>query len=47
MIHEWVDSADFDALLVETVRSGFPKHEHDRFIPHFRGLLGAWVADNR
>ena len=43
----WVDGPDFDRLLVDTVRSTFPAHEHDQFIEHFRGLLGAWVADER
>lgn len=37
----------FDRLLVDTVRSTFPPHEHDHFIPHYRGLLGAWVEDAR
>lgn len=46
-VHDWVDSAHFDELLVATVRSGFPAHEHERFIAHFRGLIGAWVADQR
>ncbi|WP_111766861.1 ATP-grasp domain-containing protein [Nakamurella deserti] len=46
LVHEWVGSPEFDALLVETVRSTYPAAEHDRFIPHFRGLLGAWVSDN-
>jgi hypothetical protein len=27
------------------VRSTYPPHEHDRFLAHFRGLLGAWVHD--
>jgi hypothetical protein len=46
MVLEWVASADFDALLVDTVRSTYPEHEHDRFLAHFRGLLGAWVRDH-
>jgi hypothetical protein len=45
MVHEWVASPDFDALLVDTVRTTYPAHEHDRFLAHFRGLVGAWVAD--
>ena len=24
----------------------FPAHEHDRFIPHYRGLIAAWIDDN-
>ena len=46
LVHEWVSSPEFDALLVETVQSTYPVTEHDRFSPHFRGLLGAWVSDN-
>jgi hypothetical protein len=36
---------EFDDVLVATVRSTFPAHEHEKFIEHFRGLVGAWVAD--
>jgi hypothetical protein len=42
---EYVESDDFDRLLVETVRDAFPSHEHDHFIPHYRGLLAAWAGD--
>jgi hypothetical protein len=37
----------FDRTLVDTVRSTFPSHEHDHFIAHYRGLLGAWVEDEK
>jgi hypothetical protein len=40
VVLEWVDSADFDALLLDTVRSTYPPAEHDRFVAHFRGLVG-------
>jgi hypothetical protein len=43
--HEWFAGQEFDAVLVETVRSTFPAHEHDEFIAHYRGLLGLWVQD--
>jgi hypothetical protein len=46
MVWDWVGSDDFDALLLDTVRSTYPAHEHDQFIGHFRGLLQAWVDDN-
>jgi hypothetical protein len=46
MVWDWVGSDDFDALLVDTVRSTYPAHEHDQFVAHFRGLLHAWVNDN-
>jgi hypothetical protein len=45
--HEHFASRAFDDLLVETVRSTFPAHEHEHFVAHYRGLLGAWVADRR
>ena len=38
---------DFDALLVETVRATYPAAEHDRFVAHFRGLVGLWVTDTK
>ena len=34
-------------LLVETVTRAFPPREHERFVAHYRGLLAAWVADQR
>ncbi len=43
----YVESPEFDGLLVDTVRSTFPAHEHDHFIGHYRGLLGAWARDER
>ncbi len=42
---DWVRGPDFDRLLVDTVRSTFPPHEHDSFIAHYRGLLGLWMRD--
>jgi hypothetical protein len=44
---EYFASPTFDRVLVDTVRSTFPAHEHDQFIGHFRGLLASWVADQR
>jgi hypothetical protein len=43
----YVDSPGFDDLLVETVTRAFPPREHERFVAHYRGLLAAWVADQR
>lgn len=34
---------EFDAILVQTVRTYFPEHEHEQFIAHFRGLLTHWI----
>jgi hypothetical protein len=45
MVYDWVRSPDFDALIVDTVRSTYPPHEHDQFLAHFRGLLAAWMHD--
>jgi hypothetical protein len=42
---EWFRSAEFDRILVETVQTTFPAHEHDHFIAHYRGLLKAWADD--
>ncbi|HVM68559.1 MAG TPA: hypothetical protein VM204_01820 [Gaiellaceae bacterium] len=44
---EYVEGPEFDALLVETVRSTFPPHEHEAFVAHYRGLLGGWARAER
>ena len=44
---EWVSSDRFDELIVETARNTYPEHEHDKFIAHFRGLVGMWVTDQQ
>jgi hypothetical protein len=43
--HDYFTSGEFDRLLVETVQATFPAHEHEQFVAHYRGLLGAWAAD--
>src|SRR5919206_1210411 len=45
MVLDWVASPDFDKLLVDTVHSLYPAHEHEAFLGHFRGLLGQWVNE--
>jgi hypothetical protein len=45
IVLDWVRSPDFDRLLVDTVQSTFPAHEHEHFIAHYRGLLEAWAKD--
>ncbi len=45
LVLDWVAGPGFDELLVQTVRSTYPAHEHDQFIAHLRGLAGLWVRD--
>jgi hypothetical protein len=45
LVLDWITSADFDRLLRETVRTTYPPHEHERFVGHFRGLVGQWVRE--
>ena len=45
VVLDWVASPDFDQLLVRTVRSVYPAHEHEEFTAHLRGLLDLWVRD--
>jgi hypothetical protein len=45
VVLDWVRSPGFDQLIVDTVKSTFPAHEHDHFIAHYRGLLEAWAKD--
>ncbi len=45
IVLDWVVGADFDRLLIQTVRSVYPANEHDQFIAHLRGLLDMWVRD--
>jgi hypothetical protein len=44
---EFVESDEFDRLIVDTVTSTFPAHEQERFIAHYRGSLAAWARDQR
>ena len=45
IVLDWVEGPDFDRLLVNTVHDTFPAHEHDKFVAHYRGLLGTWAQD--
>jgi hypothetical protein len=45
VVLDWVTGPDFDQLLVDTVRSTYPPHEHEEFLAHFRGLVGMWATD--
>jgi len=46
LAHGWFTSGEFDDLLVQTVVSTFPAHEHEQFVSHYRGLLRAWAQDH-
>ena len=45
VVADYFASPEFDELLVQTVTSAFPPREHDMFVPHYRGLVAAWVGD--
>jgi hypothetical protein len=47
LVLEWVSSPDFDRMLTETVTMTYPEHERDKFMAHFRGLVGSWVDDQK
>jgi len=42
---EWVESDEFDRIIVDSVRGTFPDNEHELFIAHYRGLLQSWARD--
>jgi hypothetical protein len=44
---DWVESDDFDRLLIRTVVSTYPEHEREMFLGHLRGLLQLWAHDQR
>jgi hypothetical protein len=44
---DYFDGPDFDRVLVDTVCTTFPTHEHDQYVEHYRGLLAVWVRDQR
>jgi hypothetical protein len=43
--HTYFVGREFDDLLVRTIRSTFPPHEHEAFIERFRGLLEHWARE--
>jgi hypothetical protein len=47
LVVDYVESREFDDLLVETVTATFPAHEHEQMVARHRGLLGAWARDQR
>ena len=38
LAYAWFTSAEFDDVLVRTVKTTFPAHEHEQFVAHYRGL---------
>jgi hypothetical protein len=44
--HDWFTSDEFDRVLVETVQTTFPQHEHEHFVAHYRGLLRSWAESH-
>ncbi|WP_311197854.1 hypothetical protein [Ornithinimicrobium sp. INDO-MA30-4] len=42
---DWVSSPAFDDIIVDTVKSTYPEHEHEKFLGHFRGLVDLWKQD--
>jgi hypothetical protein len=42
---DWASGPACDRLLIDTVTSTYPDHEHERFIAHIRGLVALWVRD--
>jgi hypothetical protein len=42
---DWTNGPAFDRLVIDTVTSTYPAHEHERFIAHIRGLVALWVRD--
>jgi hypothetical protein len=44
---DYFGSPQFDSLLVETVTSTFPPHEHEAMVVRYRGLLEAWAREQQ
>jgi hypothetical protein len=45
LVLDFVASPEFDALLVQTVRATYPRHEHEEFTELLRGRVGLWVRE--
>ncbi|GAA1884606.1 ATP-grasp domain-containing protein [Lapillicoccus jejuensis] len=44
-VHDYVTGPAFDAMLRRTVEATYPAHEQERFMAHFRGLVGLWAQE--
>ncbi|HSC90680.1 MAG TPA: hypothetical protein VLB86_03410 [Gaiellaceae bacterium] len=42
---EWFAGPELDRVLVDTITSTFPPHEHEQMVAHYRGLLAASARD--
>jgi hypothetical protein len=42
---EWFAGPEMDRVLVDTITSTFPAHEHEQMVAHYRGLLEASARD--
>ena len=47
LVLDYVESSEFDDLIVRTVQTTFPPHEHEHFVEHYRGLLAHWAGEHR
>ena len=44
-VWDFVQSAEFDAMLAQKICSTFPHHEQEGFLSHYRHLIQTWVED--
>jgi hypothetical protein len=47
VVVDYVAGPEFDELLVDCVAATFPAHEREQMVARHRGLVGAWVQDQR
>jgi len=45
-VYDFIDSREFDDILVQTVMDQFPQWEHEKFISHYRGIMNFWKSCN-
>ena len=45
LVVDYLGGPEFDRLLVESVQSVFPAHEHEAMAARHRGLLGKWTEE--
>lgn len=42
---EFVNSEEFDQIIVHTIQGMFPAHEHEEFINHYRSIFARWLNE--